>query len=372
MQNKFDKRIEKLTQELRNCDIFKALITNSSNIFYLTGIEIVTDERFAGLLVDLQHNKIQIIMPELEKGKIVNNKILGQFYRDHEDPIRLLTNNLGKCNVLGVEKCFINLLRAETLKGYIEKKEKSQCDLVDIGSILNIMRLHKEESEIENIKLSANYIDEILNRVKNKINVGMTEKQIKFMLLEEISLKKDVAGPVSGIIVSSGLNASNPHGKTENKKILKGDLLLIDCGVNFRHYKSDMSRTFFIGEPEKELQKIYCVVLEAQKRAIEKVYPGVCIKELDITARKVIEEAGYGKYFPHRLGHGIGLDIHELPSIHNLNEGILEEGMVFTIEPGIYIPDLGGVRIEDEIIVTKEGKQVLTNSPKEFKDIVIY
>jgi len=372
LQNKFSKRIDKLTQELRNRDISKALITNPSNIFYLTGIDIVPRERFIGLVISSQCNELQLIIPELEKGDMIDNEIIEVLYNDNEDPLIVLTDILGECSLLGVEKIFITLLRAEILKRNLETRKKSCCNFIEIGDILDKMRLCKEESEIEDIKLAANCIDEILYNVKNKIKVSITEKEIKYEILREISLKKDIIGPAFDIQVSGRLNAARPHGKTEDKKIAKGDSLIIDCGVNYRHYRSDITRTFFVGEPEKELQKIYYVVLEAQKKAIEMIRPGIAIKEVDIAARKVIEEAGYGKYFLHRLGHGIGLDIHEPPSIHNLNEEILEEGMVFTVEPGIYILGLGGVRIEDDIIVSRGGRGVLTMFPKEFKDIIIY
>ncbi|EUJ66008.1 proline dipeptidase [Listeria fleischmannii FSL S10-1203] len=148
-------------------------------------------------------------------------------------------------------------------------------------------------------------------------------------------------------------------------KLKKGDLVLFDLGVVHKGYCSDITRTVAFGEITDEQKKIYDTVLDAQQKAIAKVRAGVPAKELDITARDTIRAAGYGEFFPHRLGHGLGASVHEFPSITETNEMPLSENMVFTIEPGIYVPGVAGVRIEDDIVVTKDGYEILTEFPKE-------
>lgn len=166
-------------------------------------------------------------------------------------------------------------------------------------------------------------------------------------------------------MVLTGTNGALPHGTPGDTKIKKGDLVLFDLGVVHKGYCSDITRTVAYGEISAEQEKIYNTALKAQLAAIEKVKAGVPAKEVDLTARNIIKDAGYGDYFPHRLGHGLGASVHEFPSITETNEMALQENMVFTIEPGIYVPGVAGVRIEDDIVVTKDGYEILTEFPKE-------
>jgi Xaa-Pro aminopeptidase len=156
-----------------------------------------------------------------------------------------------------------------------------------------------------------------------------------------------------------------PHYKTSNVPLKKGDIVLLDIGVTLNHYHSDMTRTVFFGPPQKELAKIYEITKLAKEAALKLTKPGVKIKALDEAARSHIEKKGYGDKFSHGLGHGVGLEVHEAPSVNGKSKAILEEGMVITVEPGIYLPKLGGVRLEDTVVVTKSGYQSLTNRPED-------
>ncbi|MEG1501593.1 MAG: M24 family metallopeptidase, partial [Clostridiales bacterium] len=171
--------------------------------------------------------------------------------------------------------------------------------------------------------------------------------------------------------VSSGLKTAKAHGVPGDHILEKGQQILIDFGVNFQYYKSDITRTFFASHPCSQLEEMYKVVLEAQLTAIEKAAPGIPISQIDLAARNVIAKAGYGEYFNHRTGHGLGLDIHETPNIYDINEDILQEGMVFTVEPGIYLPQMGGVRVEDDVLITASGHHIFTDFPKEFSQIIL-
>lgn len=169
--------------------------------------------------------------------------------------------------------------------------------------------------------------------------------------------------------VLTGDKAASPHGKTGDRKLQEGDLVLFDLGVVHKGYCSDITRTLALGEPGEEQKKVYDIVLKSETAALEAVKPGVTAAELDQISRKVITDAGYGDYFTHRLGHGLGISVHEFPSIHGANPMTMEKGMVFTLEPGIYVPGKVGVRIEDDVAVTENGYEVLTKYPKELQII---
>ncbi len=166
-------------------------------------------------------------------------------------------------------------------------------------------------------------------------------------------------------MVLSGPKTASPHGNPGNRKIKKGDFVLFDLGVVYQGYCSDITRTVAFGEPTDAQREIYETVRKAEQAAVDSVRPGVKAMEIDKAARNVIEQAGYGSYFTHRVGHGLGISVHEYPSVTGTNELVLEEGMVFTIEPGIYHPGITGVRIEDDVVVTADGVEVLTKFPKE-------
>ena len=181
--------------------------------------------------------------------------------------------------------------------------------------------------------------------------------------------KKGVEKMSFATTVLAGAKAALPHGTPDQTKVKKGDFVLFDLGVVYNGYCSDITRTVAFGDVRKEHKKVYETVLNAQMAAVDAVKPGMTCSELDKVARNIIQEAGYGEYFTHRLGHGLGISIHEYPSVTETNNLTLKEGMVFTIEPGIYIPGQVGVRIEDDVVVTKTGREVLTKFPKSLQVI---
>jgi Xaa-Pro dipeptidase len=344
-----------------------ALITKPAHILYFTGLYIMPYERFIGLVLSLETWKGYLIIPELEKGLPAPKDIELIAYRDEEDPFLKLLNIIKNTQVLWVEKNEISLLAFEKIMKLKYKLE----DIFDLGNVIEEMKMIKDAVEINALGTAAHYADEILVQVKKAIKVGAVEKQIKFELLKNIAEKKGVQGEAFDIQVSSGPHSSRPHGLTGDRQFEMGDAVIIDFGVSYAYYKSDMTRTFFIGCPGRQMEEIYHVVLEAQKKAIAAVAPGRSIREVDLAARETIEASGYGQYFIHRTGHGLGIDIHEAPSICDSNENTIKEGMVFSVEPGIYIPEVGGVRIEDVVLVTPDGGKVLTQFPKELADVIL-
>lgn len=241
----------------------------------------------------------------------------------------------------------------------------SQAELLSLPNLVSYLRSVKDKSEIGWIRQAVRIADDAFAEVLKTIEIGQTEEEIGLAL--EFSMRR--AGASGGsfeFIVASGVRSAMPHGVASSKRIQWGEFLTMDFGAIYQGYCSDMTRTVFLGEPEDKHREVYGIVLAAQRAGIEAVTPGRTGKEVDAVARKLIAEAGYGDYFGHGLGHSVGLVIHEGPYLNIREERVLEPGMVVTVEPGIYIPDWGGVRIEDIVLVTENGCEVLTQSPKEF------
>ncbi|KUJ91268.1 MAG: peptidase M24 [Thermoanaerobacter thermocopriae] len=246
---------------------------------------------------------------------------------------------------------------------YRELKEFLEIELIPQANLVETLRMVKDEEEIENIKKAQNITDKAFEYLLNFIKVGMTEKEVALEL--EYFMKKQGAEDLSfDTIVASGKRSSLPHGKASEKVIEKGDFVTIDFGCKVNGYCSDMTRTIVMGKANEKQKEIYNIVLEAQQKAIANLKAGLTSKEADLLARSVIEEKGYGKYFSHSLGHGVGLEVHEAPSLSFKKEEILKEGAIVTVEPGIYIPYFGGVRIEDMVLLKEDGVINLTKSSK--------
>jgi len=363
----FAERRAKLCRKLDFDKAVFALITKPSHIFYFTGLYIVPYERFIGLVLSSESRKGCLIIPELEKGLPGNKEIEIITYRDEEDPFLKLMKIIKNTRALWVEKNGISLLTVEKIMSLKLNLE----DIFDLGHVIEEMKMIKDVIEINALSTASQYADQILLKMKKAIRLEVSEKQIKYELLKNIAEKKGAQGEAFDIQVSAGPNSSRPHGVTGDRQLEKNDALLIDFGVNYAYYKSDMTRTFFMGHPGRQMEEIYHTVLEAQRNAIAAITPGRPIREIDLAARETIEAKGYGEYFLHRTGHGLGIDIHEMPSICAANENTIVEGMVFSVEPGIYIPDIGGVRIEDVVLVTAGGGKTLTQFPKELADVIL-
>ncbi len=245
------------------------------------------------------------------------------------------------------------------------KKALPGIRLKPAAGITAELRAQKDASEVGRIEDAITVLDLGFKKVMNGLVPGASEKELA--LAVEFYFKKNGAdGLAFDTIIASGLRGAMPHGKASDKKIKKGELVIVDMGAFRNGYNSDETRTYCVGKATKLQKNIYGIVMEAQERAIKKIRPGVAATEVDSAARNFIEKAGYGKYFGHGTGHGVGLEIHENPYIGPLGKDVLKEGMVVTIEPGIYIPGWGGVRIEDMALVVKGGCEILTKSPKEF------
>ena len=251
---------------------------------------------------------------------------------------------------------------------FLSEKLGAGAKLVPLEDEIKNLRAVKDAHELSLIRNAIDISSDAFFHVTEILKEGVVEREVALEM--ECFMKRAGADALGfDIIIASGKRSALPHGKASGKRIEKGDFILIDFGSGFQGYHSDQTRTVICGSPSSEQQKVYQIVKEAHDKAMEKVRPGIPAGEVDGAARDHIRNKGYGEYFGHGTGHGIGLAVHEDPAINSENKGPVQEGMVFTIEPGIYLPDRGGVRIEDMVLVTAHGAEALTYLPTEMKVI---
>lgn len=259
---------------------------------------------------------------------------------------------------LGYEEDFLTV---STFKAYDKELE---AELVPVTGVIEKLRLIKTDAEIKILKVAADIADAAFKHILDFLRPGKTELEVS----NELEFFMRRAGATSSsfdTIVASGHRSALPHGVASDKVIEAGDFVTMDYGAYYNGYVSDITRTVAVGEPDRKLKEIYDIVLEAQARGMAGYKPGITGKEADALTRDYITEKGYSEYYGHSAGHGIGLEIHEGPALSVKSDIVLEPGMVVTCEPGIYIPGLGGVRIEDDTLITKDGNEALTHSTKE-------
>jgi Xaa-Pro aminopeptidase len=340
-----------------------AYLTKPVSIAYLTGFRADPHERLMALSV--RPDRATLIVPALEHQNAVAvvkpADVLA--WRDGEDAYELVRNALDGCREVAVEKEHLSLLAAETLTMRI-----GASTLSDIGPEVRRLRLTKTAEEVERLQRAAAITDAAGDEVFSRVRAGHSEVAVAEMLAGLIA---ELGGSLSfETLVQSGPNSAMPHARPSSRKLEPGDFLLLDFGAAFDGYKADSTRMGVVGEPSDRHAEIHQLVLDAHDAAIEAVRPGITTGDVDAAARRVIDAAGYGDRFFHRVGHGLGLEGHEDPSLDPGSTSVLVPGMVFTIEPGIYIPGWGGVRIEDDIVVEDGGCRVLTKSDRSLRVIL--
>ena len=357
-------RQRKACELLRKEGIDKAIIGDAMSINYLTGIHVIPYERYYGLVLDAATEQVIMVNPSVDTG-CMKNTVPEITYQDSDGPMEAIRQAVGECRKLAVETRYFSMSVGEYFY-------RLGCEVVDIGDCIARLRMYKDEKEIEDMQFAAKIVDEALEYVSDKIKPGMTEKELYMMLYTYMTRYPGFITDEVIILALGGPNSANPHGASGNYAFQDGDIVLMDFCAYYNYYWSDITRCVFVGKVgHPELEKIYNIVLKANLAAIAAVRPGVKAKDVDKAARDVITEAGYGELFLHRTGHGLGLSVHEEPYITSVNELVLEEGMTFTIEPGIYLEGIGGVRIEDDILVTKDGCRILTSTSKKLEDHII-
>lgn len=357
-----DQRWIELEQQMQQHGMDTLLITDPKHVYYLTGFLSNPHERFMGLLLTAGSGPV-LFAPALdgEAAKAAIGAMELITHQDTEDPYRLLRQRLGSdrsIGTFGLEKEYVTLDRYERLQEALQFSASA-----DIGPVLREMRIRKSPEEIKRMRHAVKLIEQVLELSLKQVKEGVTENELVAEVEYQIR-KLGADGPSFDSMVLFGEKTALPHGVPGERKLQSGDMIMFDIGVYANGYASDITRTFGFGELSAEQIHIYETVLAANEAAIAAIKPGVTFGSIDKAARDVIEAAGYGPYFNHRLGHGLGIDVHEFPSVHGQNELFLREGNVFTVEPGIYVPGVAGVRIEDDVTVTDSGVDVLTSFPK--------
>ncbi|WP_077327487.1 M24 family metallopeptidase [Virgibacillus siamensis] len=361
-------RIDTLLHEMKTNDLESMMVTSAANFYYLSGYYTDPHERVIAVYISKLHDPV-IMVPSMEEEDARNAgwkyDIIG--YQDHENPWDLLLSYLKRNDSIpasvGLELNHLSVERFEHIKSIFPK-----AVFTDTQGILANLRVLKSKKEYTLLKEAASLADFGVETGIKAIQEGVAEQSIIAKIEYELK-KQGVQGMSFSTMALSGSKTASPHGNPSMKKIEKGDLVLFDLGVIFEGYCSDTTRTVAYKSITPEQEKIYNTVLEAENKAIEASVIGTPVGKIDLTARNHIEQAGYGKYFTHRIGHGLGIETHEYPSMHSKNELPLKPGMCYTIEPGIYVPDTGGVRIEDMIFMTENGAESLTKFPKELQII---
>jgi Xaa-Pro aminopeptidase len=242
--------------------------------------------------------------------------------------------------------------------------------LVPTDALVETLRIFKDTTELQIMQEAADLADQTFTYILTKLKPGVSEKEIALDM--EIYMRKHGATSSSfDTIVASGERSALPHGVASDRLLQTNEFVKLDFGAYYHGYCSDLTRTVVLGQPTEKHKQIYDIVLEAQLLTLEKLKPGMSGREADAIARNVITQAGYGDHFGHGTGHGLGMEIHEAPRLSLQSDTILEPGMVVTVEPGIYIPGFGGVRIEDDVVITENGIRVLTKSSKDFTVIAV-
>jgi len=348
-------RLHKIQERLVENKIDAIFLTALENIRYLTNFSgssaflmITKDKGY--LITDFRYKTIAEDEVKGYKVIIYKNSII--------DEVKRLAKK-EKISHLGIEKRNITLEQYQKLTKKIKK-----IKIIPTLNLVEGLRVIKSPIELDNIKMAIKRAEDVYKKITSYIKAGISEKEIALGL--EYAIKRAGSDKLPfELIVASGYRAALPHAVSGNRLLRNSDSVIIDFGAEYKGYFADITRTNFIGcRLNKRQREIYQTVLNAQAEAISLIKPDVRAKDVDAAARKVISKAGFGKYFGHGTGHGIGLMVHELPSISTKSEDILKEGMIFTVEPGIYIPGWGGVRIEDMVLVTKAGCKILTTLPK--------
>lgn len=349
-------KLQKLRKEMEQQQIEALLITSQYNLRYITeftgtaGLALVTQHK-AYFITDFRYTE--------QAGEQVKEFDVVQAKTNLLEEAAELVKNLA-VKSLAFEKDYV------TYAAFLDYEAKIEAELKPVNGLIEKIRMIKTPEEVNILKAAAKIADDAFEHICKFIKVGQTELEISNEL--EFFMRKQGATSSSfDTIVASGLRSALPHGVATEKKIESGDFITLDYGALYNGYISDITRTVAVGEPSDKLKEIYQVVLDAQVLGVEKIGPGMTGIEADAIARDYIKSKGYGEAFGHSTGHGIGLEVHEAPGLSFKSQTVLEPGMAVTVEPGIYLPGIGGVRIEDDILITESGNERLTHSTKELR-----
>lgn len=364
MSDLYSRRLERLAVRQREAGVDCVILIPGPNLRYLCGLTFSTSERPVVAFFPL-HKPAAVLLPYFEQGRaqgMLGHQVDLYPYTD-EEGYRGAFRRVVEALNLDSTCCAVEYLHMRVLELRALQDAAPAARFVSLEEKLPGLRILKDDHEIAAMREAIVMTEEALRRLIARPLAGMSERWIAACLAQEM---KDLgADAVAFMIVVSGPRTADPHAEPSDRQVQAGDLITIDCGVLKDGYMSDITRTFAVQHVAPRLAEIYQVVRRANEAGKAAVKPGVQAQDVDRAARGVIEQAGYGAYFTHRTGHGLGIEVHEPPYIVQGNEQRLEPGMVFTVEPGIYIPGVGGVRIEDNVVVTTAGVECLTTFERE-------
>lgn len=353
--------------ELMQANHLDMLVFNpGSTMTYLTGLHFHLSERPTLLWVKAGKTPA-LILPALETGKGEDSSLPVKLFPYGDDPSSWQSVFQAAAEYIAPENSGIGIEpeRLRMLEYRFIQQAAPKSILVPAGDVLTPLRVQKDEEEVNNIRQAVRIAETAFVEFRKRLHPGMTERQAAAELtIQLLHAGSDVEIPFSPII-ASGPNSANPHAFPTERYLSAGDLIVVDWGAAYKGYISDLTRTIALAYVSSEAYQIHQVVMKANEKARAEAAPNIHACELDQAARSVIEKEGYGKYFTHRVGHGIGMEAHENPYLHGKNEELLQPGMVFTIEPGIYLPEVGGVRIEDNVVITEKGSETISVLPRD-------
>ncbi len=350
-------RIQKIQKELRRRKLAAALISKPENVRYLCGYvgsngRLLITPTKATLITDFRY--LRLARKQMPKQVAIFDQKRGAE----------LKKLLGRFKSLGIEETFVTHAHVLGLRNLLKKTK-----LVPVSGMVEEIRTIKDESEMKIIRRAVSIANQAFEELAKTIRVGDSEDDLEWRLLS-FAHELGADGFSFPPIIAFGKNTADVHHAKEPNRLKNGEHVLIDMGIVYKGYMTDMTRIIFTRKPTKVDQKIYSIVLKANLAAIQAIKVGMKFSQIDRLARGIIDKADYGPYFGHALGHGVGLEIHEAPNVSEKSEAVVRPGMLFTIEPGIYLDDWGGVRIEDMVYVNENGKvEVLTKPPKTIRVI---
>lgn len=365
------KRQEKLGAAMARVGLDAVVLNAGPSLTYMTGLHFHLSERPVVACFTPGANPA-LVLPALEATKLEGLPYALQAFTYGEEPstwAAAFGDGMQAAGIkggrIGAEARGLRLLELSILEEVLPHAE-----FIPAEEVIGSLRVIKDADEVAAMREAVRIAQRALEETLPAIKAGMSEREVAAELtLQLFRQGSDAEIPFSPIVASGAHNSANPHAVPGDRKLAAGDLLVIDWGASYRGYLSDITRTFAVGEVSEELRRIHQITQEANAAGRAAVTPGVSCGAVDRACRQVIEQAGYGECFIHRTGHGLGMESHEEPYIRGDNQSLLEAGMTFTIEPGIYIPGLGGVRVEDDVLVTNEGIESLTDLPRQLISI---
>jgi Xaa-Pro aminopeptidase len=357
----FSRRVEKMVKLLNKKGLDAAILGNRANVRYFTGVRF-NPASFSILFIS-NTGDVVFLVAVLDQKRVKKTcwiKDIRSFPEDNPNYLEPLKNILDKRKMshIGVEFSTVTVERENLIK------EVTNAELANLDQDMWVLRAIKEPEEIDLIRTAAKIADKAMIKAVESIRQGIKEYEIS-AIAQDVMMKAGAEGLSFEPFVMSGENSWLPQRFSSEKELKKGELALFDMGCIFKGYCSDITRTFSLGGLTDEQKNMFKAAYEAQQIAIKSIRPGVKAEDVDKIARDYIKEKGFGDYFPHLTGHGLGLDIHEMPILDHGVDTVLQPGMIVTVEPGIYVEGLGAARVEDMVLITDKGHEVLTSAPRE-------